>query len=85
MHNLAVPVYDSTMIDPVDELGWLSGLNDRFPRLRTLGVLVEDHELWVALCDSKNSHAALRALPTALTRLDLNVPQLCQWSIQVRV
>jgi hypothetical protein len=73
VRNLAVPLRGDTP----DHLGWLSGLADRFPRLRTLGVALQKTAGWhIEPRGVTEAQAALCALPVALTRLELDVPTL---------
>ena len=73
VHNLAVWLQG----DPPEHLGWLSGLGDRFPRLRTLGVALQGPAEWyVERRSTAEAQAALRALPAALTRLEMDIPAL---------
>ena len=64
---------------------WLSQLTDRFPLLTTMGLALVALAEWGAVRTAAEAHAALRALPVALTRLELDNPPLSPCGLPLRV
>ena len=81
IHNLAVPLTGAD-----DNFDWLTALADHYPRLSTLGLALEGPADWFAERRSlTEAEAVVRALPTTLMQLELDLPSLRPSGCTVKV
>ena len=81
IHNLAVP-----LLGEDDDFDWLTALEDHYPQLTTLGLALEGPADWFAERRSlTQAEAVLRALPTTLTQLEVDLPSLRPSGCTVKV